>query len=75
MGDVELVKVAVFKLQDSAMRLQTLAKAARSPRLRSRLLAMARQLARHQTALQTMSRAFTQAASGIDLPEGARRTA
>ena len=51
MEDIELVRVAAFKLQDSANRLQTLARAARSPRVRARLLALARQLARHETDL------------------------
>ena len=55
MDDAELVKVAAFKLQDSANRFLTLAKAAHSIRLRARFLSLARQLARYEGGLHKVA--------------------
>jgi len=55
MEDSEIVRVAAFKLQESINRLQTLAKAAHRTRVRARLLALARQLTRHEAALRALT--------------------
>ena len=55
MEDSEIVSIAAFKLQDSINRLQTLAKAAHRTSVRARLLALARQLTRHEIALRALT--------------------
>ena len=54
MEDTELIKVAAFKLQESANRMRTLANEARSSRLRSRLLALSQELASHEHQLHEL---------------------
>jgi hypothetical protein len=66
MEDVELVKVAAFKLQDSANRLLALANAAQSARLRARFLSLARQLARYEGGLRQVAGALPPTAPGSE---------
>ena len=54
MEDTELIKVAAFKLQESANRMRTLANEARSSRLRTRLLALSQDLASQEHRLHEL---------------------
>ena len=47
MHDNELIKIAAFKLRESAMRMMTLAREAQSQRVRVELMSLHRQLIRH----------------------------
>ena len=51
MGDRELVKIAAFKLEESAKRMTALAGEADSVDVRTRLLWLSRQLQQHARAL------------------------
>lgn len=51
MEDAELMKVAAFKLQESANRLEMLAKEARSSKLRTHLHSLSRELASYENQL------------------------
>ena len=48
MEDHELIKIAAFKLRDSANRLMTLANQARSKKVRARLRAVSEEIRRHE---------------------------
>jgi hypothetical protein len=68
MEDTEIVRVAAFKLQESINRLHTLARTAQSPRVRARLLALARQLARYEARLLTLTGVTTGTATSAAEP-------
>jgi hypothetical protein len=58
MEDIELMRIAAFKLRESANRMMTLANAARSAKVRGRLHKVCEQL------LQQEKRVFAQQAAG-----------
>lgn len=54
MEDAELLRVAAFKLQESANRMKTLANEARSAKLRTRLQSLSRELESYESQLHEL---------------------